>query len=168
MLHSDIIDVRATVPDDLDFVLAAEGAEPNRRFVGQWNREQHEAALGDGDLRHLIVQDKTGERVGYVILSGLLDPNLTLCIKRLVIQAKGRGYGTMALKLLIHWAFNHTDTHRLWLDVKDYNVRAQHVYEAAGFKKEGTLRECIRTEGGFESLTIMSILREEYKGNDSL
>ncbi|WP_342547837.1 GNAT family protein [Paenibacillus sp. FSL P2-0089] len=95
-------------------------------------------------------------------------PNLTLCIKRIVIQTKDRGYGTFTLKLLIHWAFNLTDTHRLWLDVKDYNVRAQHVYEAAGFKKEGTLRECIRTEGGFESLTIMSILREEYKGNDSL
>ncbi|OMF91361.1 GNAT family N-acetyltransferase [Paenibacillus sp. FSL R7-0337] len=168
MLHSEIIEIRATAPDDLDFVLAAEGAEANRRFVGQWNREQHAAALDDGDLRHLIVQDTTGERVGYVILAGLQDSNRTLCIKRIVIQAKGRGYGTMTLKLLIHWTFNHTDTHRLWLDVKDYNVRAQHIYEAAGFKKEGTLRDCIQTEGGFESLTIMSILRQEYTGNDSL
>ncbi|MEK3718115.1 GNAT family N-acetyltransferase [Paenibacillus sp. FSL R7-0333] len=85
-----------------------------------------------------------------------------------MIQAKGRGYGTTTLKLLVHWAFNHKDTHRLWLDVKDYNVRAQHIYEAPGFKLEGTLRDCIRTEGGFESMTIMSMLREEYKGNDSM
>lgn len=71
-----------------------------------------------------------------MILAGLQDSNRTLCIKRIVIQAKGRGYGTMTLKLLIHWTFNHTDTHRLWLDVKDYNVRAQHIYEAAGFKRK--------------------------------
>jgi RimJ/RimL family protein N-acetyltransferase len=111
---------------------------------------------------HLTIQDKAGELAGYVILTGLQDPNLTVCVKRIVIQAKGQGYGKMTLALLSSWVFTHTDTHRLWLDVKDHNARAQHVYEAAGFTLEGTLRECIRTEAGFESLQVMSILRQDY------
>ncbi|MEK3675300.1 GNAT family N-acetyltransferase [Paenibacillus sp. FSL R10-2771] len=163
MLHSDLINLRATTLEDLDFVLAAESAELNRRFIGQWSRDQHTAALDDEDIMHLIVQDRAGERAGYVILTGIQDRNLTVCIKRIVIQTKGCGYGTMTLKLLSDWVFTRTDTHRLWLNVKDYNSRAQHVYEGAGFKLEGTLRECIRTEEGFESLQVMSILRHEYR-----
>lgn len=163
MLHSELINLRATTLEDLDFVLAAEGAEPNRRFIGQWSRDQHTAALDNGDIMHLIVQDRAGERAGYVILTGIQDRNLTVSIQRIVMQTKGCGYGTMTLKLLTNWVFTHTDTHRLWLDIKDYNARAQHVYEGAGFKLEGTLRECVRTEEGFESLQIMSILRQEYR-----
>lgn len=162
MLHSDLIHLRPTTPEDLDFVLSAERDELNRRFVGQWSKEQHAAALADEDILHLIVEGPAGEREGYVILTGILDPDLSMNIKRLVIQTKGCGYGTLTLKLLIHWAFDHTDTHRLWLDVKDHNVRAQQIYAKAGFQLEGTLRECLRTEEGFESLQIMSILRHEY------
>ncbi|WP_238651307.1 GNAT family N-acetyltransferase [Paenibacillus piscarius] len=162
MLHSDLINLRPTTLEDLDFVLSAEGHELNRRFVGQWSREQHAAALTDKDIIHLIVEGPAGGSEGYVILTGIQDPDLTINIRRLVIQTKGRGYGTLTLKLLIHWAFAHTDTHRLWLDVKDHNVRAQRLYANTGFKLEGTLRECLRTEEGFESIQIMSILRHEY------
>lgn len=163
LLQSEMMDLRTTNTEDLDYVLAAERDELNRRFIGQWSREQHTAALDDEDILHLTVQDKAGERAGYVILTGLQDPNLTICIKRIVIQTKGCGYGKMTLALLSSWVFTHTDTHRLWLDVKDHNARAQHVYEDAGFKLEGTLRDCVRTEDGFESLQIMSILRHEYR-----
>ena len=53
--------------------------------------------------------------------------------------------------------------HRLWLDVKVQNQRAQAIYKAAGFVVEGTLRECLKSEYGYESLMIMSILQQEYK-----
>jgi RimJ/RimL family protein N-acetyltransferase len=51
---------------------------------------------------------------------------------------------------------------RLWLDVKESNERARHVYESEGFLVEGILRECLKGEYGFESLVVMSILRDEY------
>ncbi|MEK4159087.1 MULTISPECIES: GNAT family N-acetyltransferase [Paenibacillus] len=60
------------------------------------------------------------------------------------------------------WIFQHTETYRLWLDVRDHNHRARHVYESCGFTLEGTLRDCIKVEGHFESLHIMSILRHGY------
>ncbi|CQR58773.1 GNAT family N-acetyltransferase [Paenibacillus riograndensis] len=162
LLQTEIVDLRKTTIKDLEFVMHAEGSEPNRRFIGQWSIEQHTAALEDSDILHLIIREKTGEPAGYVILTGLLDPNLSICIKRIVVQSKGRGYGKSTLALLMHWVFTQTPAHRLWLDVKDYNTRAHHVYVRAGFTAEGTLRDCIRTDDSFESLMIMSILRQEY------
>lgn len=81
-----------------------------------------------------------------------------MCIKRIVIQSKGRGYGKSTLALLTQWVFTETPAHRLWLDVKDHNARAQHVYESAGFALEGTLRECVKNGDAFESAMIISIL----------
>jgi diamine N-acetyltransferase len=64
-------------------------------------------------------------------------------------------------------AFKTYNAHRLWLDVKAQNQRAQAVYKAAGFLIEGTLRECLKSEKKYESLIIMSILQQEYEQNCS-
>ncbi|NBD27802.1 GNAT family N-acetyltransferase [Paenibacillus glycinis] len=104
-----------------------------------------------------------GVKIGYMILSGLKDPNKALCVKRITMKAKGRGYGKEAMEAMMKWAFENTVTHRIWLDVKDFNRRAQHVYESVGFRREGTLRESYLNGDVFESLIVMSILRHEYK-----
>ncbi|MDQ0192321.1 GNAT family N-acetyltransferase [Paenibacillus wynnii] len=162
MIHSESLQLRKTTEEDLEFVLAAEQAQHNCAFIGQWSKEEHRAALHDLDMLHLIIIDALGELTGYVIVTGLLDPNFAVCIKRIVIESKGLGYGKLTLRLLSDWIFQNTATHRLWLDVKDHNERARHVYEGAGFIFEGMLRDCVKVEKGFESLLIMSILRTEY------
>lgn len=52
--------------------------------------------------------------------------------------------------------------HRLWLDVYDDNERAIKLYESEGFVKEGILRDNIRTESGYRSQRIYSMLENEY------
>jgi diamine N-acetyltransferase len=113
VIQSDRLQLRESAEQDLDFILAAEQGQHNRAFIGQWTPEQHLAAFNDKDMLHLIIEDATGKRVGYVIVTGLLDPNLTVCIKRIVIEAKGLGYGKLTLQLLKDWIFRNTDTHRL-------------------------------------------------------
>ncbi|WP_315969956.1 GNAT family protein [Brevibacillus massiliensis] len=81
---------------------------------------------------------------------------------RIVITDKGKGYGKEATGLIQDFVFTQLKAHRLWLDVKDHNLRAIHVYESAGFQVEGKLRECIRTDDRYESLIIMGILEREY------
>ena len=120
-----------------------------------WSRQQHLKALTDPDLAHLIVQRET--RVGYIILAGLLDPNQRIEFRRIVITEKGRGYGKAAIELVKELAFETYKAHRLWLDVKAQNDRARAVYKAAGFIVEGTLRECLHSENGYDSLVIMSM-----------
>jgi len=57
--------LRNTDTTDLDYVLAAEQSEENRRFVIPRKREEHNRSLNNPNCAHLIVEAET--RVGYVI-----------------------------------------------------------------------------------------------------
>jgi RimJ/RimL family protein N-acetyltransferase len=158
------IRLRSTRENDLDFVLRAEEDAENRSFVSVWAREQHLDALTSKNLSHLIIENVTdGNRVGYIILAGLADANQSIEFRRIVVTDKGKGHGKEALRLVKEMAFQEMKAHRLWLDVKEHNVRARHVYESEGFVAEGVLRECIKAEVGFESLVVMSMLCGEYR-----
>ncbi|WP_316252073.1 MULTISPECIES: GNAT family protein [Bacillus cereus group] len=93
---------------------------------------------------------------------GLRNPNQSMELMRITINSKGKGYGIEALKIIKDWAFNKFKANRLWLDVKVNNERALHIYKKQGFTVEGTLRECLKSNNGYESLHIMSILKREY------
>lgn len=95
-------------------------------------------------------------RIGYIILAGLLDSNQSIEFRRIVITEKGRGYGKATVEIVKKLAFETYHAHRLWLDVKIQNHRAQEIYRGAGFMVEGTLRECLKSEDGYESLIIVS------------
>ena len=152
-----------TGENDLDFVLSAEQSAENRPFVSVWLRAQHLDAVTSADVLHLIIENTADRsRVGYVILAGLADTNQNLELRRIVVTDKGKGYGKEALRLVKRLAFEELKAHRLWLDVKEHNLRARHLYESEGFVAEGVLRECIKAEVGFESLVVMSMLYGEY------
>jgi diamine N-acetyltransferase len=157
------IHLRPTQKKDLPFVLAAERAEDNRKYVAQWTQAMHETALTNPDLRHLIVEHPENHApVGYLILAGLDSPHQSIEFRRIVITDKEKGYGRDTLRLVMQFAFEKQGVNRLWLDVKDHNTRARNLYRSEGFMEEGTLRECFKTADGFESLVIMSMLRSEY------
>ena len=126
-----MVTLRSTQVPDLDYVLAAESSPENSPYIGQWSREQHIDLFSQADAAHLIVEDHQAtppEKVGYVILQGLTDPDASILLKRLVITRKAQGYGRGAIELVKEMAFNKYHAHRLWLDVKDFNYRAQSLY----------------------------------------
>lgn len=156
--------LRKTSPFDLEYVCAAESNAENKPYVSQQSREEHSAMLKNQDILHLIVEANT-KPVGYVIIAGLTNPSRSIELKRIVITEKAQGYGRIAIRLCKELAFEMYNAHRLWLDVVDFNERAQHLYLSEGFVKEGVLRECDYFKGRFNSLVIMSILEREYRRN---
>jgi RimJ/RimL family protein N-acetyltransferase len=158
----DII-LRRTQIEDLDYVLSSEREPDNAKYVGQWTREQHISSLSQSDIMHLIVEEAaTGKAVGYIIMAGLKNPNNSIEFRRIAISDKGKGYGRAALKLIKRVAFEQLKAHRLWLDVRSKNLRAQALYQSEGFIIEGTHRECILYNGEYESLIVMAILESEF------
>ena len=156
--------LRQTTEDDLAFVLSVEGDRHNRRFVVVWSEEQHLAALDNENNAHLVIETIPDRRtVGYVILSGLQNQNRNIEFQRIVVTDKGKGYGRAAVRAIKRHAFDTLSAHRLWLEVKDFNMRARALYEKEAFRYEGTLRECLEGPDGFESLVLMSILEQEYR-----
>ncbi len=158
------IELRRTTENDLEYVLSAEGDEQNRRFITAWPEEKHRGVLDDADIEHLIIESKpTNQHIGFVILAGLQSENRNIEFMRIVITEKGKGYGRAAVRAIKRHAFDTLEAHRLWLDVKEHNMRARVLYENEGFHYEGTLRECIKGSDGFESLVVMSMLEQEYR-----
>lgn len=155
------MDLRDTMPGDLDFVLAAEAEPDVARFVTVESREQHEAAIADPNQRHLIVIEGS-KRLGYVILRGVEDRNRVIEVRRIVVTERGQGLGRVALRLVVDRAFRKYGAHRVWLDVMPQNERALRVYRDVGFVHEGVMREAQLVNGVHESLAIMSILEQEW------
>ena len=162
IIENDTVQLLRTELHHIPFVLQTENEQENASYVEKWSLEQHETALDDADILHMIVKNTEGECVGYVILRGLSNPNNSIEFMRIVITAKGFGYGKNVLSLIKKWCFEIKMAHRLWLDVKESNHRAQHVYKSQGFTQEGILRECFRTGNIYESLVVMAILSHEY------
>ncbi len=74
----------------------------------------------------------------------------------------GKGYGTEVTRLMVQYAFETLNLHRVWLHVYEYNQRGLRTYEKVGFQKEGILRQDTYREGRYWDTIVMAILREEW------
>jgi diamine N-acetyltransferase len=150
---------------DLEFVLSVEQHPANLPFITPWERIQHEGAVRFPDFRHFVVESGAAYSAsGFVILQGCRNPHHSVELKRMVLlpAAQGAGLGRGCLRLLAQMAFRDLHAHRLWLDVKGRNVRAQALYLSEGFVEEGRLRESVRTGEGYDSLIVLSMLAQEH------
>jgi RimJ/RimL family protein N-acetyltransferase len=73
-------------------------------------------------------------------------------------EARGKGYGSDACRVLLDYAFSHLGLHRVQLEVLSDNLPAIRAYEAAGFVVDGVMRESGWVEGSFVDETYMSVL----------
>jgi len=160
---SNFIILRNTEESDLDFVINTESQPENAKYVLQWSKQQHWAALSNEDILHLVVEDKkTKKLVGYLIVAGLKNYDRNIELKRITISEKGKGYGRETIKLIRKISFEALNGHRLWLDAIWNNHKAHKLYESEGFVREGILRECMFINSKYESIVVMSILEDEY------
>lgn len=162
LASSERVRLRVSRPHDLDFVMETESHPDNRDYISQWTREQHRDAQESTDTVHLIIEADL-KPAGYLIISGLENPAGSIELKRIVINDKGKGYGRDVLRLVKRCAFNRWEAHRLWLDVRSNNPRARQLYEEEGFVPEGMLRDCIKINGEYLSVNILSMLKSEFK-----
>ncbi len=156
--------LRPTMLSDLDFVISVEQDPVNRPFITPWERTQHEGAIRFPDFRHFIVEAGPGyPSAGFVILQGCRNPHRSVELKRIVLQPKGQGLGRTCVRLLTQMAFRDLGAHRFWLDVKASNPRARALYLSEGFVEEGRLRESVKTDDGYDTLIVMSMLQAEHQ-----
>jgi RimJ/RimL family protein N-acetyltransferase len=79
----------------------------------------------------------------------------------LLPQARGRGYGTLAHRLLASYLFAHTTVHRIWAGTEVDNLAEQKALEKAGFTREGVMRGSGWRDGAWRDEVIYSILRTD-------
>jgi diamine N-acetyltransferase len=149
--------------DDIPSIATMERVPEYRTFVGNWTEDEHRSRLASADCRYFVAESNSGELTGFAILRGLASPHRSVRLQRIVVANAGRGVGKFLLRGILDYAFHELKAHRLWLDVFETNVRAQHVYESLGFHREGILREAIFRDGEYHTQLLMSILDREYE-----
>ncbi len=74
----------------------------------------------------------------------------------------GKGYGTDAMRLMLDYAFDELNLHRVSLEVLENNARGIRSYEKAGFTVEGRQRQVLCRAGRRWDVITMGILRSEW------
>ena len=151
---------------DLNYIMTLQFSPENLKFIVPFDEDYHRAIInsdGAEKLDVIIEEIDTGIAAGYFMLREMDSP----CIEwtHVIIGRKGLGYGREALKLLMKWSFEVKKFHRVWIDCKEYNSIALHLYESSGFIREGVLREIILTDGVYENLVVFGMLDREYFSN---
>ena len=74
-----------------------------------------------------------------------------------------QGYGTEALQLLLRYAFEELNLHRLTAQVFEYNLGAQRLFTNAGFQLEARQRQALFRDGRRCDKLVYGLLREDWK-----
>ena len=163
LFKTERLNADEAVKEEIGEIIAIETHKENRDFLWIGTVEEHEAEIADPNHLLLVFHDReTGETKGYALIRLDFKSNI-FEIRRIAITDKGKGYGKEAMIGLIRYAFESTETNRLWLDVYPDNTIGIRLYESLGMHCDGVLRQNYRAERGYLDQIIYSLLREEYE-----
>lgn len=129
-------------------------------------REEHECWLKNkvetGKVQQFIIIEKESNNpIGSVYLRDI-DYNNSKAEFGIFIGEKtglNKGYGTLAAKIIIKYAFNQLELNKIFLRVFEYNSYAVRSYEKAGFIQEGLFKQDICIDNKFYNIIFMGILK---------
>lgn len=98
--------------------------------------------------------------VGLVNLDGLdwANSHAEIGIALTSQDARGQGFATEALSLLIDFAFRELGLHRIWARIIDGNEPSLKLFAKLGFKPEGRMIGHVRRRGQFRDMLIFGLI----------
>ncbi len=165
-LENENIILRALEPEDVDDLFAVENdrklwqvsntlAPFSRHLLEQYISKAHQDIFEARQLRLAI--SPRGERA----LLGLIDlfdfdPQHRRAGLGIVVleQHQHNGIASQALGMMQDYAFKHLDLHQIYAHIPADNDRSRRLFERAGFRRSGTLRDWIRSGQGFVNVDL--------------
>lgn len=175
MFYGQKVTLRAITRDDLEKILQfqndvevelASGGEPPAPYSLERIRANFEADLGKSvqDVLNFAIE-ADGKYIGGCGLFNL-EPIAHTAELGIIIGDKaywGKGYGRDAVNLLLQYAFHYRNFHKVHLRTHGRNERAIRAYQACGFLEEGRLRAQVYSDGRYDDLVYMGILRADWE-----
>ena len=173
MLQGARVKLRAMDPDDVptlweywgdvDVAMRASNRPPKPFTLEETRKVFGDLAERDDLVRFVI--DAGGDVVGDCMLHSI-DKHNRCCEIGIALGKPhwGKGYGQEAVSLLVAFAFEHHNMHRVGLEVLADDERAVGCYRKAGYVEEGRFRSRDWVEGAYHDVMVMGILEEEWSG----
>ncbi len=161
--------LRCMTWQDTDLIVAWRNSDAVRKnFIYQelFTRESHEhwirTKVETGDVVQMIICDrKTDKPLGSVYIRDI-DRKHHKAEYGIFIgepDARGRGVGTAAAKLMLRYCFEEEGLHRVYLRALAGNEAATRSYEKAGFVKEGYLKDDVCLNGQYCDIVWMAAVK---------
>lgn len=170
ILENEIIRLRALEPEDLDRIYHWENhAEwwsmgstlvPYSRYVlREYIAESHRDIYDVKQLRLMIEQKATKDAVGMIDLYDF-EPHHKRAGVGILLDPLHQGNGTasVALLLLVDYAFSFLKLHQLYVHVAENNEASRTLFSRCGFVTTGKLPDWQVTVDGYRDVLVMQLL----------
>lgn len=165
--------LRLMTVEDTDLIVAWRNTDAVRKnFIYQelFTREGHlgwiENMIKPGKVVQTVICDSaTDKPLGSVYIRDI-DRQHNKAEYGIFIgeaDARGRGVGTAAAKLMLQYCFEEEGLHRIYLRAFAENVQAIRSYEKAGFVREAVLKDDVRIDGQYRDIVWMAALNPADK-----
>jgi RimJ/RimL family protein N-acetyltransferase len=151
--------------NDLEVELAGGGDPPTPQSLERLQAEFDQDAGKGGRDGAAFAIEADGKFIGQCALFNF-NSHAQTCELGITIGDKaywGQGYGRESIALLVDYAFRQRNLHKVWLQVHARNARAISAYVACGFREEGRLRAHVWSNGQYDDLLMMGLLRAEWQ-----
>jgi|AntDeeMetagen134_2_1112570.scaffolds.fasta_scaffold00976_4 RimJ/RimL family protein N-acetyltransferase len=175
-LRGDRVTLRTVEREDLDFVHAEKNKPAvHRSLVWPYpeNRDALEEFLfegdADADVKLLIAvdgEDDDPELVGSIGLDVDERPATGEVGLWIAPEYWGEGYGTEASRVLVDYAFDERNLHRVTAAAMETNEGSKRIWEKLGFEHEGVDRESEFMDGEYRDMHRYGVLESEWREHD--
>jgi ribosomal-protein-alanine N-acetyltransferase len=154
--------VRAFKDDPTLGVIIGSETDPTEEEI----EKQAQAAPGPGRLPTLAIADAGSlEFLGSIGVYRIDEKHRRGEVGFwLVPEARGRGLGTRAVRLLTGWAFDTLGFERVEMTTTPDNTATRRLAAALGFAEEGVMRERNLERGRRVDVVMFAALRHEWRG----
>lgn len=159
------MNLRPATPADIASIRAIAQLPEQRLLITDEDDAALLAYLNDSTAQLFMLETNSDAAAGYALFCELGSRAGAVELRRLALREVGTGRGRAFVQLLTDYAFETLGANRVWLDTAHDNYRAQKVYEAVGYTREG----CLRQHGWIAPLgqpcdeLIYGILRPEWQ-----
>jgi len=160
---------------DTDGVLAIVGDDRVTHWLSFASRDRDEAqSMLDGILERQL---DTPRCEYYLAITESASPEVVIGFVRLGLggvkaadlgyalrpEWQGRGIARAAVSRMIEFGFGDLGLHRLTANIGPQNTASMRLVESLGFRREGTIRDHVHTNGAWRDSASFSLLEGEWQ-----